>query len=90
VKDVAHRTAGRARPPLIEDDENDVFFFERAASITNPMQIIRDGREAMDYIGGTGKFLNREQRPLPAEHGSPWSEPAQIGRQRAAENLRRR
>jgi CheY-like chemotaxis protein len=53
---------------LIEDDENDVFFFKRAAraaSIANPMQIIRDGREAIDYINGTGAFLDREQYPLP-------------------------
>jgi CheY-like chemotaxis protein len=41
---------------LIEDDENDVFFFERAikkAEIRQPMVTVRDGREAVDYFQKT-------------------------------------
>jgi CheY-like chemotaxis protein len=38
---------------LIEDDENDIFFFERAAKkaeIRQPLVIVRDGREAVEYF----------------------------------------
>lgn len=45
---------------LIEDDENDVFFFERAAKkaeLRQPLAIARDGREAVERLqksnGGT-------------------------------------
>jgi DNA-binding response OmpR family regulator len=38
---------------LVEDDENDIFFFERAAKrapLTNPVQVARDGREAILHL----------------------------------------
>ena len=53
---------------LVEDDENDVFFFQRAlnkAGITNPLQVARDGQEAVDYLRGSGKFAERAKFPLP-------------------------
>jgi two-component system response regulator len=53
---------------LVEDDENDVFFFQRAASkagIANPVQVARDGQEALDYLQGAGKFAERAKFPLP-------------------------
>jgi CheY-like chemotaxis protein len=53
---------------LVEDDENDVFFFERAAEKANfncPLHIVRDGDEAVAYLQGDGAFANREQFPLP-------------------------
>ena len=53
----------------IEDDSNDVFFFQRAmekAGVANPIQVARDGQEAIDYLQGVGKFADREQFPLPA------------------------
>lgn len=53
---------------LVEDDENDVFFFRRAASkagLINPVQVVRDGQAAIDYLQGVGKFAARAQFPLP-------------------------
>jgi CheY-like chemotaxis protein len=51
----------------VEDREEDVFLLKRAfqkAEITNPVQVARDGQEAIDYLSGTGKFADRIQFPL--------------------------
>ena len=53
---------------LVEDDENDVFFFQRAlkkANFIDPLQVARDGQEAIDYLQGAGKFAERAKYPLP-------------------------
>ena len=53
---------------LVEDDENDMFFLQRAmknAGVPNPIQIASDGQQAIDYFQGTGKFADREKFPLP-------------------------
>ena len=53
---------------LVEDDENDVFFMQQAmktAGVLNPIRVASDGRQAIDYFKGTGKFVNREEFPLP-------------------------
>lgn len=53
---------------VVEDEENDVFFLERTitkAGITNPVQVVRTGVQAVDYLSGTGKFADRERHPLP-------------------------
>jgi CheY-like chemotaxis protein len=53
---------------LVEDDENDVFLMERAlakANIPPPMQVLTDGRQALDYLGGVGRFADRATHPLP-------------------------
>jgi CheY-like chemotaxis protein len=53
---------------LVEDDANDVFFMKRAmklAGMLNPVQVASDGREAMDYLDGTGIYSDRAQFPLP-------------------------
>ncbi|MEY2466461.1 MAG: hypothetical protein QOD03_982 [Verrucomicrobiota bacterium] len=54
---------------LTEDNENDIFFFRRAllkASTNFPLQVAVDGREALDYLSGTGKFSDRAQYPIPS------------------------
>ena len=54
---------------LIEDNEDDVFLMKRAlkaARVMNPLYIVEHGQEAVDYLGGAGKFANRESYPLPA------------------------
>src|SRR5512140_2527616 len=54
---------------LVEDEPNDVFFFQRAmnkAGILNPMQVANDGQAAIDYLQGVGKFARRAEFPLPA------------------------
>ena len=57
------------KPVLVaEDDENDVFFLQRAfqqAKIENPMHVVRDGQEAIEYLSGAGDFSDRKTHPLP-------------------------
>jgi CheY-like chemotaxis protein len=53
---------------LVEDDENDAFFFERAlkkTGVSHPMRIARDGQEAVHYLSGTGDFADRAAHPVP-------------------------
>src|SRR5690242_9183473 len=53
---------------LVEDDENDAFFLERAirkVGMMNPVHNARDGQEAINYLKGTGKFSRRADFPLP-------------------------
>lgn len=53
---------------LVEDERNDVFFLEYAfqgAGITNPLQVVEDGQEAIDYLAGNGKYTDRLRYPLP-------------------------
>lgn len=53
---------------LVEDEENDVFLMERAfgkASVPVQVQVARDGREALRYLHGEGKYADRERHPLP-------------------------
>jgi CheY-like chemotaxis protein len=54
---------------LVEDDENDVFFFKRAAKLAgmmNPLHVAQDGQQAIDYLKGTGAYADRTQFPLPS------------------------
>lgn len=53
---------------LVEDNEDDVFIFQRAykqAQITHPVQVARDGEEASDYLFGEGVYADRTRYPLP-------------------------
>jgi len=53
---------------LVEDDSNDVFFMKLAmekAGISNSLHVARDGKEALAFLRGVGKFADREQYPLP-------------------------
>ena len=54
---------------LIEDDENDVFFMQRAFEKSVPscfqLHVVRDGREALQYLFGEGEFSDRERFPVP-------------------------
>ena len=52
----------------IEDDNNDVFFMNRAfarAGIANLVQVVTDGQMAMDYLAGSGPFADSTAHPLP-------------------------
>src|SRR5258705_5109841 len=52
----------------VEDDENDVLLFEHAmskAEVDASIQVASNGREAIDYLKGEGKFANRDEFPLP-------------------------
>jgi len=53
---------------LVEDDENDVFFFRRAlakAGFEVPLQVVSDGEQALQYLNGNGKYADRAAHPLP-------------------------
>jgi len=54
---------------LVEDNEDDVFLMKRAlkgARVINPLHVVEDGQEAVDYLAGAGKFADRSEYPLPA------------------------
>jgi CheY-like chemotaxis protein len=53
---------------LVEDDQNDVFFLQYAfqeAGITNPLQVVTDGQQAIDYLQGQGRYADRNRFPFP-------------------------
>jgi len=53
---------------LAEADKNDVFLMKRAfdkAGIGNPLYLVNDGQEVVDYMEGTGKFSDRNKYPIP-------------------------
>jgi CheY-like chemotaxis protein len=53
---------------IADDSETDIFFLLRAfaaAHVTNPVYVVRSGTEAIQYLEGSGKYLNRAAFPLP-------------------------
>ena len=54
---------------LVEDNEDDVFFLQRAmknAGLNYPMVVATDGQQAIDYLSGAKEYSDRAQFPLPA------------------------
>jgi CheY-like chemotaxis protein len=54
---------------LVEDNSQDEILILRAlkkANIANPIDVARDGQEALDYLFREGKFVDRESPPCPA------------------------
>jgi CheY-like chemotaxis protein len=52
-----------------EDEENDVFFLERAfkmAGSPHTLSTVPDGQQAVEYLAGNGAFADRARHPLPA------------------------
>ena len=53
---------------LVEDNEDDVFFMQRAiraCGIEHHVQVAEDGQVAIDYLSGTGQYKDRQKFPLP-------------------------
>lgn len=53
---------------LVEDNPNDVVLTLRAFKkhhLTNNVQVVRDGAEALEFIFATGKYNNRENEHVP-------------------------
>lgn len=53
---------------VAEDNPDDVWIMQRAvkaAEIASPVQVVQDGREAVAYLSGQGKYADREQFPIP-------------------------
>ena len=51
---------------LVEDDPNDVWLVKHAfqsANISNPLRIVNDGQEAIDYLKGNGAYSDRGAFP---------------------------
>jgi CheY-like chemotaxis protein len=54
---------------LVEDNEDHVVLIRRAftkSKVVNPLQVVRNGEDAIAYLEGTGRFSNRAEFPLPA------------------------
>ena len=54
---------------IAEDDEDYQFILERAirdVGIANPLRMLRDGQQVIDYLAGSGDYANREANPFPS------------------------
>ena len=54
---------------LVEDNPSDIMLTKRALDqnkITNKLVVAENGREALDYLLGAGKYAGRDVRELPA------------------------
>jgi CheY-like chemotaxis protein len=53
---------------LVEDNDDDVFVFRRMlkkAQIANPLQVVTDGQQAVDYLSSAGLYDDRTLHPFP-------------------------
>jgi CheY-like chemotaxis protein len=53
---------------LVEDNEDDAFFFERElkiAGIYNQVLRVEDGQKAIEYLSGKSEFADRSKFPVP-------------------------
>lgn len=54
---------------LVEDNRSDVALTERAlarSKISNPLVVVDDGQDALDYLFGTGAYADRDLEDQPA------------------------
>jgi CheY-like chemotaxis protein len=52
----------------VEDEDTDVMLLQHVlakAGISNPLQTVKDGKAAKDYLAGDGRFADRNAYPLP-------------------------
>lgn len=53
---------------VLEDEPADVFLLQRAFSKSRmpvSLHFVRDGQEAISYLGGEGEYADRQANPLP-------------------------
>jgi CheY-like chemotaxis protein len=53
---------------LVEDDIQDALLVQQAlkeGAIRNPVQVVRNGQEAIDYLEGKGPYADRRGYPIP-------------------------
>lgn len=53
---------------LAEDNPDDAFFIQRAfhtAEIRNPLFVVSNGQQAIDFMSGKGRYADRSVYPLP-------------------------
>jgi two-component system response regulator len=66
--DPQHAPEGLVRILLVEDDVNDITLTRRAfrkARIANPLTVVRDGAEALEFLFATGRHAKRRPEDLP-------------------------
>ena len=54
---------------LVEDNPDDIFLMRRTlkkSGLDLPLQIVTDGKQALEYLGGVGLYEDRSQYPRPA------------------------
>lgn len=54
---------------LAEDNPDDVWIMQRALKVSglpHPFHFVQNGREAVDYLYGVGKYADRAAHPLPS------------------------
>jgi len=66
------KSAGRARMGrwilLVEDNEEDIVLFKaalRKARVANPLNVVKDGEEAIKYLSGVDPYSDRKIHPIP-------------------------
>ena len=53
---------------IVEDNPDDIFFIKRAflrLNVGNPLLLLRDGEQAIEYLSGAGDFNDRGKYPIP-------------------------
>src|SRR5690242_930042 len=53
---------------VAEDSEDDVDLLKiafRRLGIKNPVQVVKDGQEAIDYLSRTGEYADQQRFPFP-------------------------
>jgi CheY-like chemotaxis protein len=53
---------------IVDDSESDIFFLLRAfasSRVQNPVDVVRSGSEAIDFLSGAGHYADRVRHPLP-------------------------
>jgi CheY-like chemotaxis protein len=53
----------------VEDEESDAMFMQRAFAskgMGSALRVVGDGRAAIEYLSGAGKYADRREYPLPA------------------------
>jgi CheY-like chemotaxis protein len=54
---------------IVEDQENDVILLKFAllkTGLHNPVQVVENGQQAIDYLSGKGIYADRKKHPLPS------------------------
>jgi two-component system response regulator len=51
----------------VEDEENDAFRMAFAGKrLESALRVVGDGRAAIEYLSGAGKYADRKEYPLPS------------------------
>jgi len=69
---------------LVEDNEDHVFLAQRAlkmAGVMNPVFVVRDGEQAIQYLAGAEGYADRAAAPLPTMVLLDWKLPLRSGQE---------